>query len=123
LALSAGPSASLGEGTSAGSVVAGRLPAGAHYVKAFGTLGAASLADDANRSPRRAVLFYSTADAAAAAVERLITAAGFDPVKAGAVKDAGRVEAPGGDLHQHGGLNGRLLDAEQARAAVAPPAA
>jgi predicted dinucleotide-binding enzyme len=110
----------LPEGTSAGSVVAGLLPDGAQFVKAFGSLGAASLANDANRSPRRAVLFYATDDDGAAdATERLITAAGFDPVKVGGIKDAGRIEAPGGDLHQNGGLNGRLLDVDQARAAVA----
>jgi predicted dinucleotide-binding enzyme len=110
----------LPEGTSAGSVVAGLLPTGAQFVKAFGSLGAASLANDANRSPRRAVLFYATDDDGAAdTTERLITAAGFDPVKVGGIKDAGRIEAPGGDLHQNGGLNGRLLDADQARAALA----
>ncbi len=105
---------------SAGSVVAAMLPAGAHYVKAFGTLGADSLASAANREPRRAVLFYATDDdAAAAAVERLISAAGFDPLKAGGVADAGRIEVPGGDLHQNGGLDGQLLDLDQARAAAA----
>jgi 8-hydroxy-5-deazaflavin:NADPH oxidoreductase len=110
----------LPQGTSAGSVVAGLLPAGTHYVKAFGSLGAPSLASDANRSPHRAALFYATDDdRAAAVIERLITAAGFDPVKAGGVKDAGRIEVPGGDLHQYGGLNGQLLDVDQARAAVA----
>ena len=109
----------LPEGTSAGSVVAGLLPTGAKLVKAFGSLGAASLANDANRSPRRAVLFYATDDRAAATIERLITTAGFDPVKVGGVKDAARIEVPGGDLHQNGGLNGRLLDVDQARAAVA----
>jgi len=109
----------LPEGTSAGSVVAGLLPNGAQFVKAFGSLGAASLANDANRSPRRAVLFYATDDGAADTTERLITAAGFDPVKVGGIKDAGRIEVPGGDLHQNGGLNGRLLDVDQARAAVA----
>lgn len=104
---------------SAGSVVVARLPASAHYVKAFGTLGADSLANGANRAPR-AVLFYATDDdAAATAIERLISAAGFDPLKAGGVADAGRIEAPGGDLHQHGGLNGRLLDLHEARAALA----
>jgi predicted dinucleotide-binding enzyme len=36
---------------SAGSVVAARLPETAHYVKAFGSLGAASLASEANRKP------------------------------------------------------------------------
>jgi hypothetical protein len=44
---------SLPEGTSSGSVVAGLLPARAHYVKAFGSLGAPSLGSEANRSPRR----------------------------------------------------------------------
>jgi predicted dinucleotide-binding enzyme len=109
----------LAEGQSAGSVIAGLLPAGAHFVKAFGTLGAASLAASANRSPRRAVLFYATDDdEAAAAAERLISAAGFDPVKAGGVKDALRIEVFG-DLHDFGGLNGKLLDVDEARAAVA----
>jgi hypothetical protein len=66
------------------------------------------------------VLFYATDDdLAAAAIERLITVAGFDPVKAGGVNEAVRIEMPGGDLHQVGGLGGRLLDADQAHAAVA----
>jgi hypothetical protein len=105
---------------SAGSVVAALLPAGAHYVKAFGTLGADSLASAANREPRRAVVLYAADDdTAAAAIERLISAAGFDPLKVGGVADAGRIEVPGGDLHQYGGLNGRLLDIDKARAAVA----
>src|SRR6266705_5741279 len=57
---------------SAGSVVAALLPAGAHYVKAFGTLGADALASAAHRQPRPAVLFYATDDdLAAAAIERL----------------------------------------------------
>ena len=115
----------LPEGQSSGSVVAALLPTGAHYVKAFGTLGAAALARGAYREPRRAVLFYATDDdAAATTIERLIRAAGFEPLKAGGVADAGRIEAPGGDLHQGGGLNGEILDLDQARAAVAakPPA-
>jgi predicted dinucleotide-binding enzyme len=110
----------LPEDQSAGSVVAAMLPTGAHYVKAFGTLGADSLASAANREPRRAVLFHAADDdAAAAAIERLISAAGFDPLKVGGVTNAGRIEVPGGDLHQNGGLNGQLLDLDQARAAVA----
>ena len=103
---------------SAASVVAGLLPASAHYVKAFGTLGFDALASGANREPR-AVLFYATDDGVAATtIERLIRAAGFDPLKAGGVADAGRIEGPGGDLAQFG-LNGELLDLDQARAAVA----
>jgi len=93
------------------------LPAEAHFVKAFGTLGAESLASEANRTPR-AVLFYATDDdQAAAAIERLISAAGFDPVKAGGVDAALRIETSG-DLHQFGGLNGKVLNATEARTAV-----
>jgi predicted dinucleotide-binding enzyme len=108
----------LPEGQSAGSVVDALLPAGAHYAKAFGTLGADALASAANREPR-AVLFYATDDdAAATTIERLIHAAGFEPLKAGGVADAGRIEMPGGDLHQ-ASLNDALLDLDEARAAVA----
>jgi 8-hydroxy-5-deazaflavin:NADPH oxidoreductase len=114
------PFRTLPEGQSQGSLVAAMLPAGAHYVKALGTLAAPSLASSANRAPRRVVLFYATDDdQAATTIERLITACGFDPVKVGGVSQAVRIEMPGGDLHQGGGLEGRLLDADQARAAVA----
>ena len=116
------PYRTLPEGTSAASVVAGLLPARAHYVKAFGTLNAASFAALAFRAPRRAVLFYATDDeVAAAAAERLIPAAGFDPLKADGVSDSARLEVPGGDLHQGGGLNGRIVDLDEARAALARP--
>jgi 8-hydroxy-5-deazaflavin:NADPH oxidoreductase len=109
----------LPDGQSSGSVVAALLPAGAHYVKAFGTLAADGLASSANREPRRAVLLYVTDDdVAATTIERLIRAAGFEPLKAGGVADAGRIEMPGGDLHQFG-LNGALLDLDEARAKVA----
>ncbi len=109
----------LPDGQSSGSVVDATLPAGAHYVKAFGTLTADALSAAANREPRRAVLFYATDDdAAATTIERLIRAAGFTPLKAGGVADAGRLEMPGGDLHQFG-LNGALLDLDEARGALA----
>ena len=111
-------SRSLPEGQSAGSVAAALLPADAHYVKAFGTLAAEALAVSANRSPQRVALFYATDDElAASTAERLIRAAGFDPVKAGGLDAAGRIEAPGGDLHQFG-FGGELVDVETARAAA-----
>jgi 8-hydroxy-5-deazaflavin:NADPH oxidoreductase len=114
-----GFSRTLPDGQSAASVIAGLLPADAQLVKAFGTLGAEALASSANRTPQRAVLFYATDDeGAAGTVERLISTAGFDPVKAGGLSDAGRIEVSG-DLHQYGGLNGNVVDAEEARAAVA----
>jgi predicted dinucleotide-binding enzyme len=102
---------------SSGSIVASLLPAGARYVKAFGTLAADTLAISENREPR-AVLFYATDDdTAATTIERLIRAAGFEPMKAGGAADAGRIEAPGGDLHQFG-MNGQVIDVDQARAAL-----
>ncbi len=109
----------LPEGQSSGSVIAALLPADAHYVKAFGTLGAEALASAANREPERAVLFYATDDdTAATTIERLTRAAGFEPLKAGGVADAGRLEVPGGDLHQGGGLNGRLVGLDEGRDAL-----
>jgi 8-hydroxy-5-deazaflavin:NADPH oxidoreductase len=110
----------LPDGVSAGSVIAGLLPSTAHYVKAFGTVAAEKIADAANRSPDRAILFYATDDATAASTaERLISAAGFDPVRVGGPDEAIRIEAFG-DLHDLGGLNGRLLSLAQARAMLQP---
>jgi len=43
--------------------------------------------------------------------------AGFDPVRAGGVGDSGRIEV-GGDLHAFGGLNGRLVGADEAASSV-----
>lgn len=104
---------------SAASVLADLLPAGAHLVKAFGTLGADALGSAANRPSGRAVLFYATDDDdAAETVERLISASGFDPVKAGGLDAAGRLELMRGDLHQNGGLGGRLLNIDEALAAL-----
>ena len=111
----------LPDSQSSGAVVAGLLPTKAYFVKAFGTLGAESLASQANPTPRK-VLFYATDDdQAAAASERLISAAGFDPVKAGGVDAALRIETFGA-LHQFGELNGKTLDASEARTAVAAAA-
>jgi len=103
----------LPEGKSSGSVVASLLPADAHYVKAFGTLDADQLATSANRE-RRVVLFYATDDdAAEATAQRLIRAAGFEPLKVGGVSDAGRIEGPDGELQ------GRIFDLDEARATIA----
>jgi predicted dinucleotide-binding enzyme len=104
----------LPEGQSSGSVVAGLLPASAHYVKAFGSLGAAEqLATGANHEPR-IVLFYATDDdTAEATAQRLIRAAGFEPLKVGGVSDAGRIEGPDGELQ------GRIFDLDEAQATIA----
>ena len=104
----------LPEGQSSGSVVAGMLPASAHYVKAFGSLGAVEqLATGANHEPR-IVLFYATDDdTAEATAQRLIRAAGFEPLKVGGVSDAGRIEGPDGEFQ------GRIFDLDEAQAAIA----
>ena len=104
----------LPEGRSSGSVVAGMLPASAHYVKAFGSLGAVEqLATGANHEPR-IVLFYATDDdTAEATAQRLIRAAGFEPLKVGGVSDAGRIEGPDGEFQ------GRIFDLDEAQAAIA----
>ncbi len=89
----------LPEGQSSGKVVAGWLPAGAHLAMAFGTLSADLFESSSNRSPEPAVLFYVTDDdRAGQEVQRLIRAAGFEPVKAGTLEQSGRLEV-GGDLH------------------------
>jgi 8-hydroxy-5-deazaflavin:NADPH oxidoreductase len=104
----------LPEGQSSGSVVAGMLPASAHYVKAFGSLGAVEqLATSANSDPR-IVLFYATDDdVAEATARRLIEAAGFAPLKVGGVSEAGRIEGPDGELQ------GQMFDLDEARATIA----
>jgi 8-hydroxy-5-deazaflavin:NADPH oxidoreductase len=89
----------LPQGQSSGEVVAGWLPARARLAMALGTLSADLLESSSNRSPEPAVLFYVTDDdRAGEEVERLIRAAGFEPVKAGGTGQSGRLEV-GGDLH------------------------
>jgi len=97
---------------SAGSIIAAALPPGAHYVKAFPTLGAELLQSSANRAPERAVVLYATDDEQAeSAVQKLITAAGFTPLRAGGVAAALRLEA-------FGDLSARVLDLAAARTAI-----
>lgn len=103
----------LPDSESSSSVVRSLLPAGAHYVKAFGSLGATQWADAANRDPR-VVLFYATDDdAATATAQRLIRTAGFEPMDVGGLAAVGRMEGPTGDLQ------GRVLDLDGARTALA----
>jgi 8-hydroxy-5-deazaflavin:NADPH oxidoreductase len=89
----------LPDGQTSGRVVAGWLPAGTHLAMAFGTMSAGLLESSGNRSPEPAVLFYVTDDDhAGQEVERLIRAAGFEPVRAGGIEQSSRLEV-GGDLH------------------------
>jgi 8-hydroxy-5-deazaflavin:NADPH oxidoreductase len=102
---------------SSGQLISTLLPADAQMVKAFGTLGAASLITGANRSPERAVLFYATDYAEAAkAVAQLIAASGFSPVSVGGIDESIRIEV-GGDLHEFGKL-GRLVSAKESESLI-----
>lgn len=102
---------------SSGEILAGLLPPQAILVKAFGTLGAKSLASAANRSPEKAVEFYATDDIKAALiVEKLIKANGFDPLYVGGINQSIRIEVYG-ELHEFGKL-GRLVTLEEAKGLI-----
>ena len=89
---------------SSGQILAALLPPGAKFVKAFGTLGAASLGAGARRSPEPNVLFYASDDrAAGVVVAELIKASGFAPVRVGGISQSIRIEVFG-DLHEFGKL-------------------
>jgi 8-hydroxy-5-deazaflavin:NADPH oxidoreductase len=87
--------------SSAAALNAAKAPQ-AIWVKAFNTLTAGFQASSAGRTgPDRVVIFYATdRDDAVAAAERLISDAGFDPVRTGTLArmQAGHQE-PKGDLY------------------------
>jgi 8-hydroxy-5-deazaflavin:NADPH oxidoreductase len=102
---------------SSGQILAKLLPPGAKFVKALGTLVAASLTSGARRTPEPNVLFYASDDQdAAKAVAELIKQSGFAPVRVRGVDQSIRIEAFG-DLHEVGKL-GRLVTAKEAAALV-----
>jgi predicted dinucleotide-binding enzyme len=98
---------------SSGQILAALLPPGAKIVKAFGTLGAASLKTGARRSPEPNVLFYASDDRDAGnVVAELIKASGFAAVRVGGINQSIRIEVFG-DLHEFGKL-GKLVTAKEA---------
>lgn len=102
----------IGEKESAGKIIAGLLPSGAKLVKAFGTLGAASLSGAARRKPNAAVLFYATDDTSInGKIEELIKDSGFEPVHVGGIDQSIRIEVFG-DLHEFGALGKTVTLAE-----------
>lgn len=103
----------IGEKESAGQLNAAILPKGAKLVKAFGTLGAASLASAAFQSTEKSVLFYATSDTTVDKdIEQLIEDNGFDAVKVGDLEQSIRIEVFG-DLHEFGAL-GRVVTKTEA---------
>lgn len=103
----------IGEKQSAGQLNAAILPMEAKLVKAFGTLGAASLASAAFQVPEQSVLFYATSDTTIDNdMEQLIKDNGFDAVKVGSLEQSIRIEVFG-DLHEFGAL-GRVVTKTEA---------
>lgn len=93
----------IGADESAGEILRSALPKGSKFVKALGSLGAASLSGAANQKPR-AVLFYATDDRSLSdVVEELIIDTGFEPVNIGGIDQSIRMEVFGA-LHEFGAL-------------------
>lgn len=102
---------------SAGKVLNELTPATAVLVKAFGTLGAASLLKGAFATPERKVLFYaSDSTNNNNKIEELIIASGFTPFHVGGIDQSIRIEVFG-DLHEFGAL-GKTVTLEEAKGAV-----
>ncbi|RYC68883.1 MULTISPECIES: NADPH-dependent F420 reductase [Spirosoma] len=110
----------IGETESAGQINASLLPKGAKLAKAFGTLGAASLAQASGQTPEQAVLFYATDDhSIQPAIEELIIDAGFEPLYVGGLDQSIRLEVFG-DLHEFGAL-GKTVHLEEAKEKLLNP--
>lgn len=107
----------IGEKESAGQLNAAILPQGATLVKAFGTLGAASLANAAYQTPEKNVLFYATDDTTVdKEVEQIIQDNGFDAVKVGGLDQSIRIEVFG-DLHEFGAI-GKPVNVTEAKSKI-----
>lgn len=104
----------IGGDESAGEINASLLPTGAKLAKAFGTLGAASLANTSGQKPEPAVLFYATDDQSInPIIEELIIDAGFDPLRVGGIDQSIRLEVFG-ELHEFGAL-GKTVTLSEAK--------
>lgn len=106
------------ENLSSGQQIAEATPAGSRYVKAFGTLPADQLDATETEDGKKVTLFYATDDKEAGdKVAEVIEQAGWDALLLGGVKETGRIEVFG-DLHPFGGLEGKLLSKEEAKAKI-----
>ncbi len=104
----------VGEHESAGQILSSLIPKSAKLVKAFGTLGAASLAGAAFNSPERKVLFYaSDSTNTNQQIEELILSSGFEPFHVGGIDQSIRIEVFG-DLHEFGRL-GKTVTLEEVK--------
>jgi 8-hydroxy-5-deazaflavin:NADPH oxidoreductase len=102
----------IGQKESSGQILATLLPKNARLVKAFGTLGAATLEQAAFNIPRK-VQFYATEDNSInTEIETLIKDNGFEPVYLGGLDKSISIEVFG-DLHEFGAL-GKAITLEEA---------
>lgn len=107
----------IGDKESAGSILSALLPQNAKFVKALGTLSAASLEGAAFQKPEAAVLFYATDDTSINAdIEQLIHDNGFEPIRVGGIDQSIRLEVFG-DLHEFGAL-GKTVTLPEAKKKV-----
>ncbi len=104
----------VGEHESAGQILSNLIPKSAKLIKAFGTLGAASLLGAAFSSPERKVLFYASDNTNInQQIEELISSSGFEPFHVGGLDQSIRIEVFG-DLHEFGRL-GKTVTLDEAR--------
>ncbi len=102
----------IGERESAGEINASIAPEGVKLVKAFGTLGAGTLASSSNKTPEKDVLFYASNNSEVNEdIENLIRNSGFEPLKVGGLDQSIRIEVFG-DLHEFGSLGKAVTLAE-----------
>ena len=107
----------IAENESSGEILAGLLPKGATFAKAFGTLGAGSLKSEAHRASEKAVLIYATDDTDInGKIEELIHDCGFDAYRVGGIDQSIRIEVFG-DLHEFGAL-GKAVTARELKEKV-----
>ncbi|MEF9478941.1 NAD(P)-binding domain-containing protein [Chryseobacterium sp. 1B4] len=103
--------------TSAGQILSSLIPKEVHFIKAFGTLGAASLSGSAFSEPERKVLFYASDSINSnKAIEELIIDSGFEPLHIGSISQSIRIEVFG-DLHEFGRL-GKPISIKEAKNAL-----
>ncbi|MGV3150262.1 NADPH-dependent F420 reductase [Rothia sp. 11273D007AR] len=111
------------EGSSAGQQNAALLPQGVHFVKALGTMSAANLGKETTESGEKVAQLFATDDPVAQErITHLLRLGGWEPVKAGGLDIASRIEV-GGAWHDRGGLSGRILSKEEAEKLVSQPLA
>ncbi len=102
---------SLLKSESAGQLIVAQLPQGIGLVKAFGTLGVASLLAKAYTTPRHVLFYAGDCSEANEAIKALIEDSGFAPVYVGGIGESLRLEVFGA-LYEFGGAGKALTELE-----------